>query len=128
MPVACQTGDRPVEPSVRGLGASAYAGRHILCVVFNTHKRTPTGITAPLILARWGMVRTSAEDRSADCMPTRGRLGSSLLDARDRNKPKVDQKPVDVGLENHRSDAAARELEQVQRRQHGLLAGRGISE
>ena len=36
MPVACQTGDRPVEPRVRRRGASAYAGRHILSVLFNT--------------------------------------------------------------------------------------------
>src|SRR6266566_5614300 len=36
MPVACQTGDRPVAPRVRKLGASACAGRHILSVLFNT--------------------------------------------------------------------------------------------
>src|SRR6266568_7429936 len=116
MPVACQTGDRPVEPRVRRLGGSAYAGRHILCVLFDTHKGTPSGFTTPLILAGWGDgAHVSGGPECGLCAHPEGRLGSNLLDAWDRNKPKVDQKPVEVGLEDHRSDAAARELEQVER-------------
>src|SRR5260370_39419814 len=50
------------------------------------------------------------------------------MQARSRKKREVDQEAVEVGLDNHRPDAAVRDPEQVERGLDGRLAGRRITE